>query len=135
MDVNKIVKLLIPISIYEVFVVIFLIKLNELNAYLLKEYSNAFFMELLQYNGWEPLEYFGMTVVLGAIGIIGIVFCWNILKNSYVDVEEMLACILSIFFFVVTIILLVKFISIPILKAVFLATIALVGGAYSFSKK
>ena len=47
----------------------------------------------------------------------------------------MLACILSIFFFVVTIILLVKFISIPILKAVFLATIALVGGAYSFSKK
>ncbi|WP_373193549.1 hypothetical protein [Enterococcus sp. RIT-PI-f] len=135
MDVNKIIKLLIPIIIYEVFVVIFLIKLNELNTYLLKEYSNAFFMELLQYNGWEPLKYFGMTIVLGAISIIGIVFCWNILKNSYVDVEEMFACILSILFCVVTIIILMKFISIPILKAVFLAAIALVGGAYSFGKK
>ena len=102
MSITKIIKLLLPIMFYEVFVGIFLIQLNKSNIFLSEEYSNASFMDLLQYNEWEPVKYFGITVVLGVIGWIGILFCLNMLKNSHTDEEEMVAYILSMVLYAAT---------------------------------
>lgn len=135
MDVIKTIKLLIPITVYGVIVVVFLNRLNELNNNLLEEYSDSFFMDLLGHNDWQPLKYFGIALVLGAIAILGVVFCWNIIKRNYVDGEELLVSVLSMIACVFFVILILKYISVPILKAVFLATVALVGGTYSLSKK
>lgn len=135
MDLAKILKFFIPIVFYVTIVIVFLVKLSDLNSALMDEIPDAFFMDILQYSDWLPIKFFGFTLVLGVIGILIIIYCCYVIRNSYTDPEEMIASLLSIVICAVILILLVKFISVPILKAVFLATVALAGGAYTMSKK
>lgn len=104
--------------IYSVFVGIFLYHLDKLNKILLFKYRDKP-IELLSYNNYQPLWYFGYSVFFILIGLSFLIYH---VRNRKSNLQESgLLFIISFVGAVVAIIALVVFINNPILRAILLA--------------
>lgn len=104
--------------IYSVFVSIFLYNLDKLNKILLLKYRDQP-LELLSYNNYQPLCYFGYTVFWILIGLGFLIYHVRNMKSNLQ--ESRFLFIISLIGAVASIIALIVFIDNPILRAILLA--------------
>lgn len=115
--------------IYILFVVIFLFRLNSLNKILLSiKFKND--IELLFYNDYIPIKYFGFAFLFFIIGIGIILYKLFYIRHNYLEFEETLFIFFSIVTIIVLIILLFVFINNPILRAIMASIGMLIGFIY-----
>ena len=115
--------------IYILFVVIFLFRLNSLNKILLSiKFKND--IELLFYNDYIPIKYFGFAFLFFIIGIGIILYKLFYIRHNYLEFEETLFIFFSIVTITVLIILLFVFINNPILRAIMASIGMLIGFIY-----
>lgn len=115
--------------IYILFVVIFLFRLNSLNKILLSiKFKND--IELLFYNDYIPIKYFGFAFLFFIIGIGIILYKLFYIRHNYLEFEETLFIFFSIVTIIILIILLFMFINNPILRAIMASIGMLIGFIY-----
>lgn len=103
---------------YTFFVTVFLIKLNILNKFLLKNFSGVSPLQLLGYNDKQPLHFFYWAATFIVIGGFLCYFYWKWLSHNCTELLECIvfvACIIIIFILELCII---KSINIPIFQAI-----------------
>lgn len=112
--------------IYLIVTVVYLIKLNALNQELLLcNFTDAF--KLLQYKEYAPLKYFGIATCLFFGGCFLI---WREIHHIRLELdsfEEIIISCLGIFVIAILLLLLIVFINNPILRAVFVAGLVILG--------
>ncbi|MGX2947016.1 hypothetical protein [Enterococcus alishanensis] len=125
MTTKEFLAKLSPISIYGIVTIFYLYNLNKLNILLTSEMKNETAIDILIYNNYQPCKYFGVMVALTIIG--GIFVAWSFLriKNGIYGDSSILVFLINIVVAAVFVILLIKFITIPILRAV--ATVVALG--------
>lgn len=129
MNVSDYLKLLSPIAIYIAVSITFLCKLKQLNLYLIKHYSNKDAITLIGHNDYQPLEYFGLAVLLVVVGGFLIYFFARYLRNSCSELGETICMLLSISIAIVLMLLIIRDINIPIFQAIL--SVLLFGGVLS----
>lgn len=97
--------------IYMVLVVIYIVKLDKLNKQILSKKFNSSF-SLIAFDDYKPLEYFGIAALL-----IG-------------DDRDIIIIICSIIVMIISILFIVKFISVPIFKAILISICLICGAVY-----
>lgn len=108
----------------------FLYKLYRLNDILLSGKYDDNPVKLLMYNEYQPLKYFGMTILLGVCGVGSIFFYIHCVKEYDLTLAGMIAAGVFVIVAIILIICLLLFINNPILRAVFLVTLLVIGGGY-----
>lgn len=121
-------------GVYTLCVIIFSVKLNRLNHYLLENGYDTNPIELLQYNDYQAVKYFLYTLLYGIVGTILGVYYFYCLKNGLSENDEAIAAFVSIIFIIALLILLICLINNPILKAITIVVIVGFGLLYGNSK-
>lgn len=99
----------------------FLFRLNKLNKILLQEFSNADIIiqiRLLQYNNYQPLKYFIFAIMLVLIEVYLIAKIVQKIRDCEFEMADMLLSFLMIAINVLSLVCIIKGITIPILKAI-----------------
>lgn len=106
--------------IFVIVMIAYLVQLNALNRELIFYGFDSSF-ELLSYNDYIPLKFFGIAIILFVIGCILVHHDFCCLREKCDSFEEMIAMFLAIGVTIILLILLIIFIDNPILRAVFSA--------------
>lgn len=112
--------------IYLAGVIIYLIRLNQLNHELLIQNFETPFM-LLAYNNYVALQYFVAGVIFFAIGCILLHQEGKRLTRGLEDFREIMIAIVTIIVVLLLIVLIFLFIDNPILRAVMFAVLVIFG--------
>lgn len=116
--------------IYLIIMVLYLFNLNALNKELSwYDFSSPF--ELLQYRDYAPLIYFGFAVVLFIIGCLLVFRGVHRIQWEMELFGEIVVSCLGILIVIILLVLLIIFIDNPILRAVFVAGLVILGVSYS----
>lgn len=134
--VNKIMwkwfKILYIEVFYLFFSIVFLYKLNILNSKLLGEND----LSILTYNHYQPLYFFIGAFILIIFGFYIFLHRFKYILNTEIDsFQELVFFIVIEILIIFIIIFIIKFISIPILKTIFKATIVILGISQFLSTK
>ncbi|NBA38120.1 hypothetical protein GVK96_01115 [Enterococcus hirae] len=121
-------------GVYALCTIIFSVKLNRLNHYLLENGYDANPIELLQYNDYQAVKYFLYTLLYGIVGMILVVYYFYCFKNGFLETDEAITAVVSIIVIIALLILLVCLINNPILKAITIVVIVGFGLLYGNSK-
>ncbi|OTN99176.1 hypothetical protein A5804_000662 [Enterococcus faecium] len=121
-------------GVYTLCTIIFSVKLNRLNHYLLENGYDANPLELLQYNDYQAVKYFLYTLFYEIVGTILVVYYFNKFKNGLLENDEAIAAFVSIIVIIVLLVLLIYLIDNPILKAITIVVIVGFGLLYGNSK-
>lgn len=112
--------------IYLVVTVVYLFRLGALNRELLScDFGGAF--ELLQYRDCAPLKFFWGAVILFLIGCFLVNRGIRRTRTKIETFEEMVVSCLAILLMVVLLVLIIVFINNPILRAVFVTGLVILG--------
>lgn len=115
--------------IYLIVMVLYLFNLNALNKELSWcDFSSPF--ELLQYRGYAPLTYFGVAAVLFMIGCLLVYRGVRRIRYEMDLFGEIAVSCLGILAVIILLVLLIIFINNPILRAVFVAVLVIMGVSY-----
>ncbi|WP_099221857.1 hypothetical protein [Listeria costaricensis] len=106
-------------GIYAVITTIFLILLNKLNKVLLSKGYEEDPFALLAYNDGQPIKYFAFTLVLVICGAVLLYLLSRCIRFGR-DVEpwEFILLVLLFLMVIISIVLIIKFICIPIFQAI-----------------
>ena len=115
--------------IYMVLVVIYIVKLDKLNKQILSKKFNSSF-SLIASDDYKPLEYFGIAALLIGIAIIITIKEFNSLRYKENDDRDIIIIICSIIVMIISILFIVKFISVPIFKAILISICLICGAVY-----
>ena len=116
--------------LYGIVVIIYLVRLNDLNKEILLQHLQDDPFATVQYNDYAPLKYFGLAVILFVAGCIILYIEIRMVKEGMVD--ELREIVITVLTFIICLILLgliIKFITIPILKAILMCVFLIIGGA------
>lgn len=117
--------------LYFIITVIYLVNLSNLNTtleYLQSLGKNSF--ELIRYDNYSPLYYFGYALVLILIGIGLILNIFFSKYRIYSEIDDIIYYCVVVLLIVLLIILIIYLITIPILKIILTVVLATVGGGY-----
>lgn len=117
--------------LYFIITVIYLVNLSSLNTtleYLQSLGKNSF--ELIKYDNYSPLCYFGCALVLILIGIGLILNIFFSKYRIYSEIDDIIYYCVVVLLIVLLIILIIYLITIPILKIILTVVLATVGGGY-----
>lgn len=112
-----------------VLVVIYIVKLDKLNKQILSKKFNSSF-SLIAFDDYKPLEYFGIAALLIGIAIIITIKEFNSLRYKENDDRDIIIIICSIIVMIISILFIVKFISVPIFKAILISICLICGAVY-----
>lgn len=116
--------------IYVLLVIIYIIKLDKLNKQLLqKDFDSSF--SLLKYNDYEPVSFFVIAMFLMLLAIIFIIRDFNSIRHEENDKRDIIIIICSIIAMFTIILLIIKWISVPILKAILISLCLICGIVYA----
>lgn len=115
---RRYLRLSIPLLPYSVITTIFLLRLRNLNNYLLEHFSDKSAIELLRYNRSQPLKFFVGAIVLTMIGGLLVYHFWKKTADERLEIEEVLVVFCSFFASLIFILLIISAITIPILMAI-----------------
>ncbi len=115
--------------IYMVLVVIYIVKLDKLNKQILSKKFNSSF-SLIAFDDYKPLEYFGIAALLIGIAIIITIKEFNSFRYKENDDRDIIIIICSIIAMIISILFIVKFISVPIFKAILISICLICGAVY-----
>lgn len=105
--------------IYTTVTVIFLIKLNRLNEFLVVKGYDKHALDLISYNDSQPLKYFGFTLLLVIIGGFLLYLIGRCLRyESQMTLWDIISLIMAMLGVITLIVLLIIFIYIPIFQAI-----------------
>lgn len=128
----KYIKYIWKEEIYLVITVIYLLKLNQLNKYLLMwGFKDPF--ALLGYSGWKPVKYFVLASLLFIIGIIIEINGFQRFKEPQNDLAEMILSIIAIIIVPLLLITIIILINNPILKAILAGIAITVSAVYALA--
>jgi len=120
MNVIDYVKYLLPEGLYSITSMIYLFFLNALNKRLLSiNFDNNPF-ELLSYEGYNPVKFFVMALILFIIGVCLMFYRKNCIRDRALSFGETVATLIALVIILVFLVLIFSFIDNPILKAVLL---------------
>lgn len=117
--------------LYFIITVIYLIKLSNLNTDLERLQSlgkNSF--ELVKYDNYSPLYYFGYALLLILFGIALILNVCFSKYRIYSEIDDIIYYCVVVLVIILLIILIIYFITIPILKIILTVVLVTVGGGY-----
>ena len=116
--------------IYVLFVIIYIIRLDKLNKQLLqRDFDSSF--SLLKYNDYEPVSFFVIAMFLMLLAIIFIIRDFNSIRHEENDKRDIIIIICSIIAMFAIILLIIKWISVPILKAILISLCLICGFIYA----
>ncbi|WP_102050825.1 hypothetical protein [Pygmaiobacter massiliensis] len=115
--------------IYALALLIYLFNLQQLNKKLVAQ--NLSSVEIVMYNNFEPLKYFGGAFVFFAMGIFMAYLVIKRMKEDIHNPYEMLIGAAELLILLILLIMIIIFIDNPILRAVL--TVALAVSALMFS--
>lgn len=108
----------------------YLFKLNALNKALLScTFGNPF--ALLQYKNYTPLKFFGIAVLLFLLGGILAYHVGYRIRREIESFGEIVTAFVALLMIIVLLALLIVFIDNPILRAVFMAGLVILGVAFA----
>ena len=116
--------------IYVLFVIIYIIRLDKLNKQLLQRDIDSSF-SLLKYNDYEPVSFFVIAMFLMLLAIIFIIRDFNSIRHEENDKRDIIIIICSIIAMFAIILLIIKWISVPILKAILISLCLICGFIYA----
>ncbi len=117
-------------ALYGIIVIIYLVHLNDLNKKILLQHLQDDPFATVQYNDYAPLKYFAFAVILFVVGCIILYIEIRMVKEGRVD--ELREIVITVLTFIICLILLgliIKFITIPILKAILMCVFFIIGAA------
>lgn len=118
--------------IYFFSVIVYLVKLNKLNKELLaRKFDSSF--SLLAYKDYVPLGYFFIALVLFCIGCYLIYWEAKKLKIGVESFSEIVIAFVTIIVIIILLGMIIVDINNPIMRAVLISLIAIVGGAFVVS--
>lgn len=104
-------------EIYSIITMLYLTQLNTLNKELLLENFESP-MQLLVYDGWRPIKFFAMALVLFGAGLVVLWQRGNQIRYGELTYCEILKSIFALILVMTFLVLIIIFIDNPILKAV-----------------
>ena len=112
--------------LYCIFTVVYLIKLNLLNKELfLRKFESSF--ELLRYKDFVPLKFFVVAVILFGVGCVFLHRRIRCIFTQSWEFDEMVISVMAILLVSILLITLIVFINNPILRAVCVSVLLVVG--------
>lgn len=106
--------------------IIYLMKLNKLNKELLLFNSGDYF-KMVAYDDYAALKFFVGALIFLFLGGVILYIEFKSGKEGYDSVKEMVIAAASILVVIILLIAIIQFITIPILKAIFICAMTIVG--------
>lgn len=106
--------------------IIYLMQLNKLNKELLLFNSGDYF-KMVAYDDYAALKFFVGALIFLFLGGVILYIEFKIWKEGYDSVKEMVIAAASILVVIILLIAIIQFITIPILKAIFICAMTIVG--------
>lgn len=118
-------------TLYTIISIIFLFFLNNLNRTLLSKFDVDDIVGILSYNSYKPVVYFFITLILVIIGVMLFVIRYKRIKSGELDWDEDIKIFWysMIYMIVIAIVIVTLIIAInnPILRAIILFAMTLMG--------
>ncbi len=106
--------------------IIYLIQLNKLNKELLWFNSEDYF-KMVAYDDYAALKFFVGALIFLFLGGVILYIEFKNWKEGYDSVKEMAIAVVTILVVIILLITIIQFITIPILKAIFICALTVVG--------
>lgn len=118
-------------TLYTIISIIFLFFLNNLNRTLLSKFDVDDIVGILSYNSYKPVVYFFITLILVIIGVMLFVIRYKRIKSGELDWDEDIKIFWysMIYMIVIAVVIVTLIIAInnPILRAIILFAMTLMG--------
>lgn len=107
--------------------IIYLIQLNKLNKELLWWFNSEDYFKMVAYDNYAALKFFVGALIFLFLGGVILYIEFKNGKEGYDNVKEMVIAAVTILIVFILLITIIEFITIPILKAIFICAMTIVG--------